>query len=252
MRAGCSLEKRQDFALERRQDLRQLKAVRQRKILSIIMERDTRVLSTKPEVRKFALLASGIILLSKATAYVILASYQNQGIALDFRLNAHSVVFSWTIPILIVYFVERRKAGSLGLTPGLWPQWLLVSLAALLVLFPALLFGFGRDIINQVLEQILFIALAEEVLWRGYFQKRVSEWIGSHKGIIFSSIIFGLGHIISIHAQEGYLIPRHAVETLVQTTMGGLIFGYLFHWSKSIWPSAILHLFGNVFLFRLF
>jgi membrane protease YdiL (CAAX protease family) len=103
-------------------------------------------------------------------------------------------------------------------------------------------------IIFHVLEQVFFIALAEEVLWRGYFMKRLSEWIGLHKGILLSSFIFGLGHLVTIYAIEGYLIPSPSFLILVQTSIGGLIFGYLLAWSKSIWPGAILHLFGNVFL----
>jgi membrane protease YdiL (CAAX protease family) len=103
-------------------------------------------------------------------------------------------------------------------------------------------------IILHILEQIFYIALAEEVLWRGYFQNRISEWIGLHKGILLSSFIFGLGHLVTIYAIEGYLILGPSLSILVQTSVGGLIFGYLFAWSKSIWPGAILHLFGNVFL----
>ena len=94
-------------------------------------------------------------------------------------------------------------------------------------------------------------AFAEEVLWRGYFQNRLCHWIGAHKGIIIAAILFGLGHLLSIHAIEGYLDARHALPTFIQTSSGGLILGYLFYWSRSILPGAILHLFGNAFLFKI-
>lgn len=205
----------------------------------------------KTILRTFAILASSILLLSKITSYIILSSYRSKRLDLDFYLNAQSIFFSWMLPILIVYFIEKQKLESLGFASGRLPISIHLVLVVLVVVLPIVFLGLDRSMILQILEQILFIAFAEEVLWRGYFQKRLSDWLGSRRGILVSSILFGLGHIVSIHAVEGYLIPSNSIVTLVQTTIGGLIFGYLFYWSKSVWPGALLHLFGNVFLSRI-
>jgi membrane protease YdiL (CAAX protease family) len=151
------------------------------------------------------------------------------------------------VPILIVVSYEQRSLVSLGLASGRLSKHIYIGLVFAFIVLPPLLLGLDRGIIFTVLEQVLFIAFAEELLWRGYLQKRLSDWIGLHRGILLSSFVFGLGHLVSIHAVEGYLIPRHSFLTLAQTSIGGLIFGYLFAWSKSIWPGAILHLFGNAF-----
>jgi membrane protease YdiL (CAAX protease family) len=150
-----------------------------------------------------------------------------------------------------VIVVEKREIKSLGLTSGKPHPIIYLVLVILSVIIPLVYFEMDRSLLIKVFEQILFIAFAEEVLWRGYFQKRVSDWIGDHKGILLTSFLFGLGYIISLHAIEGYLVPSRSLMLLVQTAFGGLVFGYLFYWSKSIWPGAILHLFGNVFLFRI-
>ena len=197
--------------------------------------------------RNFAIAASSSIFISKLASYIILSSHQKAGFKLDVFLNAHSILFLWMAPILIVLFYEKRSLVSLGLTSGRLPKYVYIGLVLGFIVLPLFLLNFDRVIIFNVLEQVLFIAFAEEVLWRGYFQKRISDWIGLHKGIFLTSLVFGLGHLISIHAIEGYLIPSYSLMTLAQTSIGGLIFGYLFAWSRSIWPGAILHLFGNVF-----
>jgi membrane protease YdiL (CAAX protease family) len=202
--------------------------------------------------RSYALLASGVLIISKLASYIILSSHQSFAFNLDFYLNIHSVIISWIAPISIVVLYEKRKLTSLGFTFGRFPKSVHVVLVVGLIVLPIVFLNFDRLVIVHVLEQVLFIAFAEEILWRGYFQKRISDWIGLHKGIILSSIVFGLGHIVSIYAIEGYLVPSHTLVTLAQTSIGGLIFGYLFVWSKSIWPGAFLHLFGNVFLSQFF
>jgi membrane protease YdiL (CAAX protease family) len=201
--------------------------------------------------RKFATLASVVIVLNKFSSYIILSSHRSHAYNLVFYLNVQSIIFCWMLPILIVLYVEKRRLETLGLTSGKLRIFIYVVLILFSVVLPLILLELDRSIFLQVLEQVLFIAFAEEVLWRGYFQKRLSDWMGSHKGILLSSFVFGLGHIVTIFAIEGYLVPTDSIITLVQTTIGGLIFGYLFYWSRSIWPGALVHLFGNIFLFRI-
>ena len=202
-------------------------------------------------IRKYALLAIGVLLIDKFSSYVILSSCQSRSLNMDLYLNIQSIFVSMMLPILIVIFIEERQIKSLGFTFGKLHPCIYIGLVIVFVILPLIYFGPDRSLLIQVLEQILFIAFAEEVLWRGYFQKRLSKWIGDHEGILLAAFLFGVGHIISIHAIEGYFVPIASLMTLMQTTLGGLIFGYLFYLSESVWPGAILHLFGNVFLFRI-
>lgn len=211
------------------------------------MKSDSEESPVNTKLRTYAILAIGCVLLNKLTSYIILSSHPLPRFALDFYLNSQSIIFYWVLPVLIVFFIENRNLESLGLTSGRLSISTCMLLAVLVILLPIAILGFNRSVILHVLEQILFIAFAEEVMWRGYFQKRLSDWIGAHRGIFITSILFGLGHIVSIYAVEGQLIPGNSITTFIQTTMGGLIFGYIFFWTKSIWPGACLHLVGNVF-----
>jgi membrane protease YdiL (CAAX protease family) len=157
----------------------------------------------------------------------------------------------WLIPILIVIFIEKQSLDTLGLSTGRVAIGVYLILVLIGVLIPWFYLGLEQRLLIEILEQIFFIAFAEEFLWRGYLQSRLSGWLGTHQGIILASILFGLGHLLSLHAIEGYVLPVPSLILVCETTLGGLIFGYLFYWSKSIWPGAILHLFGNVFLFKL-
>jgi membrane protease YdiL (CAAX protease family) len=203
---------------------------------------------TKTKMRTFAIISLSIILLSKLTSYIILSMHHTFSIDLDFYLNAHSILFCWTMPILIVLLIEKRHLTSIGLSLGILPNSIYIALVAVVIALPVIFIGQVQTILFKIFEQIFFIAFAEEILWRGYLQKRLSDWIGSHTGIVLSAFLFGLGHLVSILAVEGYIIPLDSIVTLVQTTIGGLIFGYLRYWSKSIWPGSILHLYGNVIL----
>jgi membrane protease YdiL (CAAX protease family) len=215
------------------------------------MKFDPEMTTAKTDLRAFAILSIIIILISKIASYTILSKHQDLSLSLDFYLNTHSIIFSWTLPILVVLLIEKRHLTSIGLTLGVLPNSIYVVLVAVILALPAIFLRQVQTIMLEIIEQILFIAFAEEILWRGYLQKRLSDWMGSHIGIVLSAVLFGLGHLVSIHAVEGYLLPLDSLVTLVQTTIGGLIFGYLLHWSKSIWPGSLLHLFGNVLFSQL-
>lgn len=203
------------------------------------------------QTRRFAIIACGVLLIDKLSSYFILSSHRFYSFDLDLYLNIQTFILCWLVPIVVVLKIEKRKAETLGLTLGKLRLWFHAILFVVSIVLPLIILGMDRSLVVLVLEQIFFVAFAEELLWRGYFQRRLADWIGPHTGVLVTSLLFGLGHIVTIHAVEGYVEWRSASMILLQTTMGGLIFGYLFHWSKSIWPGAFLHLFGNVFLFRL-
>jgi membrane protease YdiL (CAAX protease family) len=98
------------------------------------------------------------------------------------------------------------------------------------------------------MEQMLYIGFAEEVFYRGYFMTRQCQWLGKYPGLLVTSFIFGLGHILSRIADHGsgYFLP--AVYTGLQTFFGGLIFGLIYVRTKNIWSAAILHVSTNMYL----
>ena len=77
-------------------------------------------------------------------------------------------------------------------------------------------------------------AIAEELIFRGVFQKIFYRLFRSgHLAIWFSALLFS-----TIHFQFFGFIPRLIL---------GLVFGYLFYWSGTLWLPVISHFVNNAF-----
>ena len=75
-------------------------------------------------------------------------------------------------------------------------------------------------------------ALGEELLFRGVLQKIFIKWSkNSHVGIWITSILFS-----ALHMQFFGFFPRLLL---------GLMFGYIFLWSKSLWLPIVGHFINN-------
>ncbi len=75
-------------------------------------------------------------------------------------------------------------------------------------------------------------AIGEEMLFRGVLQRLFSEWFRNvHTGILFTAVIFG-----AIHLQFYGVLPRILL---------GIMFGYLFLWSGSLWLPVFAHFLNN-------
>ncbi|HBS85719.1 MAG: hypothetical protein A2W91_13550 [Bacteroidetes bacterium GWF2_38_335] len=84
-------------------------------------------------------------------------------------------------------------------------------------------------------------ALGEELFFRGIIQKLFSEWFKNpHVAVILTAIIFS-----AFHMQFFTFLPRFFM---------GLVLGYMYLWSRSIWLPIIAHFVNNalgVFVFYL-
>jgi len=75
-------------------------------------------------------------------------------------------------------------------------------------------------------------AIGEEFLFRGLLQRLFHEWLRNiHIAILLSAILFG-----AMHLQFYGIIPR---------TLLGILFGYLFYWSGSLWIPVFAHFLNN-------
>ena len=75
-------------------------------------------------------------------------------------------------------------------------------------------------------------ALGEELMFRGILQRIFGEWSGSkHTGIWASAILFS-----AMHMQFYGFVPRMLL---------GVLLGYLFLWSGSLWLPVIAHFINN-------
>ena len=75
-------------------------------------------------------------------------------------------------------------------------------------------------------------AFCEELFFRAFLQKRIlNKYTNIHASILMSAFIFSF-----IHFQFYGFIPRFVL---------GIVFGYIFYWSGSLWTTILLHFTNN-------
>jgi hypothetical protein len=90
---------------------------------------------------------------------------------------------------------------------------------------------FGSFLFNMLMIAVL-PAVGEELVFRGLFQRLFKEWLGNaHLAILLAAFLFS-----AIHMQFYGFIPRLVL---------GLILGYLFYFSGSLWVPILAHFIQN-------
>jgi membrane protease YdiL (CAAX protease family) len=75
-------------------------------------------------------------------------------------------------------------------------------------------------------------AIGEELLFRGVGQRLLNDWLKNiHVAIFLSALAFGV-----LHLQFYGLLPR---------TLLGIILGYMYYWSGSLWVPIFAHFINN-------
>jgi membrane protease YdiL (CAAX protease family) len=203
------------------------------------------------KIRSFALLALGVILTEKIAFFIFVRTPLGRSPYYIIALDIHSIIFAWILPLLIVYLVERRNRQALGLFVEKRDRIKYLAYATIGIVVPALILGIDKRLLIDLFEQLIAIGVAEEVLWRGYLQSRLSAWLGKYRGWLVTALLFGFAHLVSLWSRPGLGPHPNDLSLLAQTTAGGLILGYIFLRAKNIVPGSIFHVFGNVYLFKL-
>jgi len=75
-------------------------------------------------------------------------------------------------------------------------------------------------------------AIGEELFFRGVMQRIFSDWFKNmHVAIFFTAFLFA-----AIHMQFYGMLPR---------MMLGVLFGYLYYWTGSLWVPVFAHFLNN-------
>lgn len=81
------------------------------------------------------------------------------------------------------------------------------------------------------------VGLGEEIFWRGFIQNKISKYFSANLSILITAILFAL-----IHFYIFAILPvKPGVFFLFLIAVSGAVWGYLFKYSNSIWPSVISH-----------
>ncbi len=206
---------------------------------------------TKANLRKFVLIALSVFIIDKVITSLIWIYGKNVPFLQNIpAIPITGVVFSWLLPIIIVYVVEKRDLTSLGLSVGneKYTEYVLYTFVGFVL--PAFVVGLDRGLIFEFIEQFVYIGVAEELFFRGYLMGRFCEWLGDRRGLLLNAIIFSSAHIISRLSQHGLKYPVYDALTGFQTFMGGLLLGYIYLKSGDIVPSTIFHVSTNAYISR--
>lgn len=149
------------------------------------------------------------------------------------------------LPILLKADGGFFKYDLKGVLLGLGVSAVLLSIYTAFIYFYGLYVG-QKLVINSlpvafILTQLLMVALPEEVFFRGYLQNKIGNNI---KGIIIVSLLFAIGHFVTLCLAGGHSIA--ICSQAILTFFPSLVMGYLYLKTKTLWASIIFHFFANI------
>lgn len=208
----------------------------------------------KRDQTRFALPAEIILVVgSLALMLHLLPGFNNLAIVKAVNVGPESAPFSFyfnfdkaLIPFLLLgclpTLLKRPAAPPMN---ALW--WLVLMLAMPLLLLLATLAGGLKVELHQpaflgafMLANLFFVSLAEEALFRGYLQQRLTQRLGNLWGLLAAALLFGLAHYAG-----GPLLIFFA-------TLAGIIYGLAWLWSGRVWVSTLVHFTFNMLHLLLF
>ncbi|MBI4186145.1 MAG: CPBP family intramembrane metalloprotease [Chloroflexi bacterium] len=150
---------------------------------------------------------------------------------------------------LCLWHIYQKKLGffELGFRSAHWLKYVLVGMAIAipmgvmeyLVLRPAPAFpAFEvRYLLRDLVYMLGFVALAEELLFRGLLQRDLMNAFGWRTGLLLAAALFAVMHL-----------TWRSVPEVVFVFFGGLTLGYLYHRTGSLVAPIVTHALGNVIL----
>ncbi len=168
--------------------------------------------------------------------------------------NAVLAIILLLLPTVALVLIFRLRAAAIGLRPrhvglGLLLAAIDIGLAAagaaahapVEVLWRTYPLGTAFAILGL---QSLVNGIPEELAFRGVVTSRLLPWLGRPgNALVVSAVVFSLFHVPSALANPG---GRPAWENvfgvlLPGLQMTGLVWGYLWYRTRSIWPGVIWH-----------
>jgi len=155
------------------------------------------------------------------------------------------ITFAAASFLLVPYLLGK------GLKLEFKPRQVLISLLISLIIIGLYLLLFHLIIkksihldalsLNLIITHLVVIAFPEEAFFRGYLQEELGNDISS---IVIVSILFALGHVLTICIAQGSF-GLHCVSALL-TFFPSLVMGYLYYKSRSVWGCTIFHFLSNL------
>lgn len=162
-------------------------------------------------------------------------------------LNFDKTIAAGIIGLSLYYGTKKNVLKSI-LSTGLLTAILCVSLLmglGLALNYVVLDIKFPTLFWPWFLSNFIFVCIAEEIVFRGYIQNKLTHYFTSRKkswvwGLIFASVIFGLLHF------------RGGPVYIGLAAVAGLFYGYAYYKTKRLETSIFVHLVLNTVHFIFF
>jgi membrane protease YdiL (CAAX protease family) len=147
-----------------------------------------------------------------------------------FKLSRQNTLLAIAIMLLITPFIGLLLEWNM-MIPA--PEWLLqfdINSEAFVTAFLQMSNIWG--LLFTLLVLAIVPAIGEELLFRGYLQQKLGNWLSNpHTAILITAFLFS-----AIHFHFKGMIPRFVL---------GVLLGYLFYWSNSLWLPILAHFVNN-------
>lgn len=233
---------RNSFALERR--VGKIRMVK-------VQNRTAKGLSVGLAYWLFAIVAYGILLASFGNYELLSFAY-------------HVLLLAFPVGLVLL---GRERLADFGLKTGKLKQGLeYIGLAFVLLIGSTFLraFIFHRPVYlvpdatsYAFFLSVIFAPITEELMHRGYLQPRLEKKIGDVKGLVAASALFASTHIPKLLFAQTFVsfsyVPAalsNPVVTLFSFFALGLLFGFIYRETESVYYSTAAHMAVNfVFYF---
>ena len=191
--------------------------------------------------------AAGITLLAAVT--LILYLLRNTVISRLIGLTGLNALYCQCIASVLVVaiaacMIRRRNAHEYGLTRGEYKgnlKYVIPMLFLGVVNIPYIFLGTFSTPFVVAFILVACIGIMEELIFRGYVFRAIELRFGENKAVIFSSILFGLIHLLNLVFYKGVMPVSSVLLQVFYAAMIGLMFAVLRTKVKSIYPGMLIH-----------
>ena len=146
------------------------------------------------------------------------------------KLSRQNTILVIAIMLLIPPFIGLLLEWNMMIPAPEWLTQFDVQSEAIVEAF--LQMGTIWDLFYTILVIAVVPAIGEELLFRGYLQQKLGNWLRNpHTAILITAFLF-----CAIHFHFQGMIPRFVL---------GVLLGYLFYWSNSLWLPILAHFVNN-------
>ena len=146
------------------------------------------------------------------------------------KLSRQNTILVIAIMMLIIPFIGLLLEWNMMIPAPEWLTQFDTHSEAIVEAF--LQMGTIWDLFYTILVIAVVPAIGEELLFRGYLQQKLGNWLRNpHTAILITAFLFS-----AIHFHFQGMIPRFVL---------GVLLGYLFYWSNSLWLPILAHFANN-------